>query len=252
MVKVTNIGEKNEKNICDVLNNKKFNELSSMWQDNIKRMFPFVEDNDVINAYLYDDRRAKPDITIKCHKSRINVSIKSGTNPSVHQEYYYDFFQFLKQLGLSSRTRHIIAFYHFGVTNKLGNKDHPLTKDEIIEGYKDYIIQANKEINSNKELIKKFIYRTIIRGNNPDREPMDYFYYGSPVQGFLLSTDEIYDMILKEKKPDDKNIHFGGLIYQPSGRKLHSRDRNYSKVKWPVLCVKFYNNDILEESNGKN
>lgn len=241
-----NIGEKNEFDIIDVLNNKKYKDLSPLWKENIKRMFSFVEDNDLIKAYSFDDRRAKPDITIKVRKSRINVSIKSGSNPSVHQEYFYDFFQFLKKIGVSSRTRHIISFYHFGVSKKLGNNGEPFTKDEIIEKYSEYIIQANEELNSNKEIIKKIVYHAVIAGNNPEREPMDYFYYGNPEKGFLLDTDQIYDMILKEEKPNNRNIHFGGLIYQPSGRKLNSRDRNYSKIKWPVLSVKFYDNDILK------
>lgn len=236
-----NVGIENEFNIIKTLNKKYYFELSDHWKIILKKIFPFILNNDFVRAFPFNDRHAKPDITILCRNFRANISIKTGHNPSIHQEFYYDFFKFLEKNNVSRKTIRILYFYHFGMTKKLSNNGIPFSKDEIVTKFKSYIISANREINSNVLLLKNLIYRAVCVGCNNERIPMDYFYYGNKDNGFILNYDEIVDKILNEKKEDDSFIHFGGLIYQPSGRKVGSKDRFYSRIKWPVLCVDFYN-----------
>lgn len=240
MVRIMNDGIKNELLIIRKLNNKMFCDLSYHWKSIIKRIYPNINKNDIIRAYSFNDRHAKPDIVISLNNNKVKISIKTGHNPSMHQEYYYDFFKFLERNNVSTKTIKIISFYHFGMSKKLSNNGCPFTKNEIVTRFKDYIIFANNELNKRTDLLEKIIYRSIIIGSNQEREEIDYLYYGNVEKGFLLSKNEIYDIIMNEKKDDDLFIHFGGLIYQPSGRKVNSRDRNYSRIKWPLLCVKFY------------
>ena len=240
-----NDGIKNEYAIIEEINMKKYYQLREHWKIIIKIIFPFIKDDDLLRAFSFNDKHAKPDIYIAYKGLKKYISIKTGTNPSIHQEYYYDFFKFLERNGLDKKIIKIIYFYHFGITNKLSNNGLPFTKDEIVDKYKKYIIFANQEINKNKDLIKRVINRAVIQGNNTERQIIDYFYYGNNEKGYLLTKNDIYRMVLKEKKEDDKFIHFGGLIYQPSGRKVGSRDRNYSRIKWPILSVKFYIDEII-------
>lgn len=199
-----------------------------------------------IMSYLkfFYDGRAKPDIYLECRHTKVKISIKSGHNPSIHQENFFDFIKFLKRIGISSRTIKIISFYHFGKIKKLSNNGKPFTKDEMIKNYGKYLKQANEEINK-KKIIEEIIYRTIIKGAKIDREEIDYLYYGSSEKGFLLSIEDIYSLVIKDKKEDILQLHFGGLIYQPSGRREDRVDRYYSRIKWPILCVKFYDNKII-------
>ena len=86
----------NEQEVIDHLNNKTFVMLDEKWQKHIKVMFPFVKDTDIIYARKFPEHKAKPDAIIKVRNSVEYLSIKSGRNPSVHQEDYFVFQNFLK------------------------------------------------------------------------------------------------------------------------------------------------------------
>lgn len=239
-----NKGELNELMIVTYLNKKFYSELSEHWKENIKKMFPFVINEDQIFATIIENRHCKPDIEIMIRQTRIKVSIKSGHNPSIHQEFFFCFMAFLKENDVSRRTLRIIEFYHFGKTKKLSNNGRPFTREEIIKNFGNYLNEANKEIN-NIDLIKKIVYRCVIKGAKAYYKKLDFFYYGNVDKGFLYSEKEIFETVIREKKDDNKAIHFGGLVYQPCGRKEDRVDKNYSRIKWPILCVKFYDNDII-------
>ena len=160
-----NDGIKNEYAIIEEINMKKYYQLREHWKIIIKIIFPFIKDDDLLRAFSFNDKHAKSDIYIAYKGLKKYVSIKTGTNPSIHQEYYYDFFKFLERNGLDKKIIKIIYFYHFGITNKLSNNGLPFTKDEIVDKYKKYIIFANQEINKNKEIVKidHIIYNSILK-----------------------------------------------------------------------------------------
>lgn len=241
-----NSGEQNENNIAKYLNLKMVKELNEFWKEIIYKMFPTAQDADIIHSFLIDARHVKPDIIVKINIIQKLISIKTGHNPSVHQEHIYSFYDYLRKNGVSERTIKIISFYHFGLSKKTTNNGKQFSKDEIIDKYGDYLIQANEELNNNKHLIDDIIFRSIIKGSKEYYYEVDYFYYGCLDKGFLLSREEIYDIVKHDIKPNKGPIHFGGLIYQPSGRNMLKRDINYVRIKWPILCLKFYNDDIIK------
>lgn len=241
-----NSGEQNECNITKYLNLKIVKELNEFWKEIIYKMFPNAKDDDIIHSFLINARHVKPDIIIKINKTQKLISIKTGHNPSVHQEYINSFYDYLRKYKVSERTIKIISFYHFGLSKKTTNNGSQFTREEIIDKYGEYLIQANEEINKNEKLIDNIIYRSIIKGSQNYYYEIDYFYYGCLDKGFLLSKEEIYDIVKHDIKPNLGPIHFGGLIYQPSGRNLYKRDIKYVRIKWPILCLKFYNNDIIK------
>lgn len=241
-----NIGEKNEYDIIYLLNNKKYASLSEKWKNHLKIIFPFIEEDDIIYAYKSRDKLCKTDIIIKCRHTTANISIKTGHNPSMHQEFYFSFFSFLKSLNIPISIIKIISFYHFGMSNKVSNNGKPYSKDEILEKYSKEIQIANEYLQK-KEIVEAIIYRTIIKGSKEEYAPIDYLYYGNTKQGVLLSVEDIYKLILKENKDAKGPIHFKGLLYQPAGRALNRVDRNYCRIKWPILTIMFYNPNILKE-----
>ena len=103
----------------------------------------------------------------------------------------------------------------------------------------------------NEKIIKKIIYRTVIKGANMKRTGLTYLYYGNVEKGFLLSKEDIYSLVLAYRE-HKSSIHFGGLNYQPCGRKRTTIDYRYVRIKWPILSPMFYlsENEIREVVEG--
>lgn len=228
----------NEKEIINHLNCMLYKELDDKWKEHIKQMFPFVKDDDVIYARPFPDHQAKPDVIIKVRNTCQYLSVKSGRNPSVHQENFFSFQKFLSKLGVPKAVLRIIYFYHFGKTKKLSNNGEPFTKEELDEKYGEYFLKAS-QILDKPYIIKEIVNRTIIKGANPTRTGITYLYYGNVEKGFLLSKEDIYQLVLNYRE-HKSSIHFGALNYQPGGRKRTSQDYRYVRIKWPILSPMFY------------
>ena len=238
MKKQADNGLLNETEIIKHLNNKRFAKLDEKWQKHIKIMFPFVKDEDVIIAKKFPDHKSKPDASIRVRNTVEYLSIKSGRNPSVHQEDFFVFSNFLKSIGVKKNVLHTIYFYHFGETKTCSNNGKPFTKEELEERFGQYFLKASQFLDDER-IIKKIIYRAIIKGANMKRTPITYLYYGNVEKGFLLSKEDIYSLVLNYRE-HNSSIHFGGLNYQPTGRKRTTIDYRYVRIKWPILSPMFY------------
>ncbi|MCQ2776637.1 MAG: hypothetical protein MJ217_02860 [Bacilli bacterium] len=236
------IGLQNEEDIVNYLDGKRLVQLNEKWKKHIMKMFPFVNDTDVIYSRKFPDRKAKPDIIVKVRHTCVYVSIKSGKNPSIHQEGFYTFSKFLSKLNVDEKTLRTIEFYHFGETKKLNNNGVPFTREELQSQFGSYILKANEKLD-NKRVIEAVVNRTVIRGVDKHRTGADFLYYGSVDKGFLLSKEEIYSAVLSYAEHKNRPIHFGALNYQPSGRKRTTLDYRFVRIKWPLLCVMFYEKD---------
>lgn len=244
------LGLKNEEDIIEYLNTKSFSSLNEKWQKHIKTMFPFVEDDDVIYARKFPDHKSKPDAIIKVRHTCEYLSIKSGRNPSVHQEDYFVFQNFLKRIGVSEQVLRTIYFFHFGETKKLNNNGQPFTKEQLEENYSEYFLKASQKLDD-KKIIEDIIYRTVIKGADQKRNALTYLYFGNVEQGFLLSKEDIYTLVLRYRN-HKSSIHFGGLNYQPGGRNRTRADYRYVRIKWPILSPMYYLNEdeVREVING--
>lgn len=235
-------GLNNEQKIISYLNNKKICDLNSKWKKHILKMFPFAKENDLITAKHFPDSMAKPDIVITVRHTNKFLSVKTGKIPSLHQESFYSFVRFLQKLGVSQRTINIIRFFHFGDSRKLNTDGKPMTLNEMKEKYYDFFLDASKELD-NEKIICAVIDRVIIRGTKNTRTPIDFLYYGDLEHGNLLEKEEIYSMILSYREHGKSLIHFGGLIYMPGARSINRRERNYVKIKWPLLAFLYYRDE---------
>ena len=240
-------GKQNEIDIMSAFSGLPYEFLTEKWKKHIKRMFPEVQDKDVVHTYFYDDSKAKPDIVIRINNHSVLVSIKSGHNPSCHLEVFSEFQDFLIKEKVPPRVIKTIAFYQFGESAKLSNDGVPFTREQIQTKFKKYIQEVNQYFLSRPELVKKIIYRSLIRGIRYNTKPIDYFYYGNARQGFLLSVDDIYNEVLNDQYIDCRAIHFYALVYQPDGRRLDRDRRLFVRIKWPILCRRFYEKEFLEK-----
>lgn len=240
-------GKQNEIDIMCAFSGVQYEFLTDKWKKHMKKMFPDIQDKDVIHTYFYDDSKAKPDIVIRVNNKSVLVSIKSGHNPSCHLEVFSDFQDFLIKQGVPRRILKIISFYQFGESEKLSNNGVPFSREEIQTQFKQYIQEVNNYFLNNPELVKKIIYRSLIRGVRRYTKPIDFFYYGNARQGFLLSVDDIYNEIINDPYIECRAIHFFALVYQPDGRRLDRDRRLFVRIKWPILSRRFYEEDFLEK-----
>lgn len=235
-------GLKNEENIINYLNKKRIGDLNNKWKKHILKMFPFAKENDLVLAKHFPNYNAKPDIAIKIRYSIKYVSIKTGKIPSMHQESYYSFMRFLRKLGVSERTISIIRFFHYGDSKKLHTNGKPLSFKEMKEKYSDYFLQASKELDTEK-IISAVVDRSVIRGTSYKNTAIDYLYYGDLEHGNLIDCEEIYEIVLAYRMHGKSPIHFGGLNYMPNARSLKRRERNYVRIKWPLLALFYYRSE---------
>ena len=240
-------GKQNEIDIMTAVSGQKYEDIDSKWKSHLKKMFPDIESGDVVHTYFYHDTHAKPDIVITVKNKSIKLSIKSGKNPSCHLENFSDFMSFLIKNGVPNRIIRILSFYQFGRSEKLSNDGKPFSREELQTNFKQYVKEASDYFLDHKQIVGKIIYRTIIRGIRKNVDPIDYFYYGSVKRGFLLSREEIYKEIIEDPFVESRAIHFYGLVFQPCGRKETREDRLFVRIKWPILSVRFYDDDFINK-----
>lgn len=239
-------GAFNETMILTAINHHHFKDLDPKWKRHLKRMFKHIEEDDYIIAHYYEYKDAKPDLEISVNNRKILLSIKSGHAPTMHFEPLKTFFDFLRGLDVPERIIRIICFYHYGYSIKKRVSDHILSRDEIIKRFPSEIKEANEYFKPHPEIVREIIYRSIIRGRLK-RDLIDYFYYGNSSKGFLLSTSDIIELIMKNPNDSCDSIHFYQLTYISCARKEDSLRRHYLRINWPILCKWFYDEKFMKK-----
>ena len=141
-----NNGLLNEKEIVNELFGKRFCQLSPFWQDTVKKIFPDVRDEQIIIArYIPNFVGCKTDFELQVGSECVNISVKSGKWPSIHQERINYFLDFLKEESISQETINFIAFYLYADGTVDGSGDEKMSTEEIKLLYMDRIQKANVE-----------------------------------------------------------------------------------------------------------
>lgn len=245
-------GLRNEEEIIDYLNHKRFSQTNQKWQKHIKAMFPDVREDDLITCKHYEDVKGKPDMVITINKKDVYVSIKTGRCVSMHHESFDTFTMFLREKGVSEKTIRTIKFFHYGETEKLNNNGKPFTPEELKSNYMKYFVAASKELDK-KSIIDAVIWRCVLKGGVERRKKADFLYYGNLEKGYLLSEEDIYNLVFQYRRHEKSAIHFGGLNYHPSRRERSNIDFHDCRIKWPILCLLYYRTDeeIRDIISGK-
>lgn len=240
-----NTGLKNEIEIVELLNNVKYGELDIHWKQQIKMVFPFVIDEDIIKCCKIKDK-VKADIIIQIREKRVNVSIKSGNDISVHSERLDTFIDFLKEIHISERTIKILKFYHYGdlTINGTGTKTIPL--EELKIKYKKMFYEANVEINR-VNILKKIFERFLFIGND-NAYFVEYMFYGNSLFGFFIERKKIMKYLLENFSMHLVGIHFGNLSFQPASRQIGNPKRKYIQIKWHSFLSDFQK--IIKKTNN--
>ena len=235
-----NLGKENELKILKVINGKRVGDLPPHFQQGFIQMYKVVSKNDVVKATKYSDWDGnKPDIRVELshHDKYLNISIKSGWIPALHQENFNSFFNYLKTLNISKETLDTLVFYHYADETYDGTGQNKLRFDEFREKYKDRIAKASEEL-SQEHIVKEIAYRALIIGKNERRLKVNYLYHGTDKEGFFVHRNEILDNICDVGRDKYTALHFGPMVYvakipnkcDSNGHKYH-----YSQLIWPKM-----------------
>lgn len=230
-----NNGKRLELDFIENLNNRFYNELNS----NLKKFISFV-----FKDFNYADKihckklsnHQKADISVSIGNNTKYISLKSGSQNSVHVEKINDFKSFLTNEGVDQTMINNLLIYHYGDNTITGNGKKRYSAEECKIKYKKEILNFNKYINNSKKLIK-IIERFLLIGTNSSNKRVDVIYYGDIDIGIWCTNNELLDFCRKHKSMYINTPHFSVFTYQNWCRnislsKKSEFHRNYLQIKW--------------------
>lgn len=141
-----NNGKQFELNFIRALNNKNYDELN----ENLKRFISFI-----FKDSNYDDKITckkmqlyqKADVAIKIGTITKYISLKSGSQNSVHVEKIETFIKFLLDNNINKSIVDNLLMYHYGDDTLIGNGSLRYSAEELKVKYEKQIYDFNKYIN---------------------------------------------------------------------------------------------------------
>ena len=235
-----NDGILKEDEVVHALNNKKTSELSNNMKSFVRSLFGVLDDKKIVKCYKVDDIN-KTDFVVEYDGRRRNVSMKSGRAVVVHNEIIGNFIEFLRNNGVSQRTLDTICLFQYGDGTTDGSGDHErLGYSEVVEGLRDRIEEANKELNSDMDLILDVLDRCVFKGSNYDNIMADCVYFGDKDYGIVATRNQFIKNTKRRGFDYYSHLHIGPLLLRPDARYVnkeisYERKRNRIVAYWPNL-----------------
>lgn len=238
-----NNGPLKEDEFVYYMNVKKAKDLNPNLRSMMERLFGIIDLDKKVSCERTQNY-IKPDVLIKHQRVTKGLSIKGGSSHVLHNEQIKTFILFLRSLGISSRTQQTILLFQYGDGTMDGTGNNRLTGQEVSFKLKDRIEEANKELNSSKEFVKKVIDRALFDGVDPEAKKADAIYHGDVHYGVIVTRQQMYKHIEKKDWKDTYCLHIGPLQLVPSARFAGTEIRNEKKRHiiqccWPRLSDDF-------------
>lgn len=233
------IGLKLEIDIVNHINeNKIYEKMCPNIQNFLKHIFNINLKNKEIHAQKFYENY-KPDITITACGITKYISVKSGSNNSVHQEHIYSFINYMKiNNELSEECINLLKEFHFNDGTISGNGLIRESATQFQLNNQDKIQQINIFFNA-PDTISETIDRLLFKGEYYNIPVVDYLYYGTLDKGLWASRFEIISY-LSNIKTYSASPHISKLYYQSLHRNLkkdlyYEYKRYYVQFKWHSL-----------------
>lgn len=240
-------GIENEYQFVKAFNNKRVNELNPMLRGFIEEIFNNIDDDSIIKCWR-NHYTQKSDILIKIGNALKGVSIKMGSQNSVHVEPISSFIHFLIDNGIPRNIIIEYLKYHYADGSTNGKGLNRISVAEYKKINQNKIDLINLYFN-NEELVKKCIDRFVFTGNN-SKHSIDALIYGRVNDFLYLSKESINKIILAQMNKYSSGVHFSVLSVQPQTRNLnynplYEKKRYCVQIKWFSLF-----DDILLYMSG--
>lgn len=238
-----NKGYFREDEMIHFLNNQKVSNLNKSQHELLRVLFGVVEPDEIIKCD-YAIEYTKPDFVITYKEKNKYVSMKSGKSEVLHSEMISTLIPFLRSIGVSENTLRTILLYHFGDGTVNGTGKERYSIEKLNFWLADRIKQANKELNSNEEIINKFVDRIIFQGVKNDVPAADCIYHGNFEYGIAVNKKQILKYIKKKYVTWAfyDRLHIGPLFLRPHARYIGKEIKNEIRhmkmdVYWPKLSA---------------
>jgi len=230
-----NNGKKLELDFVLNLNNHYYYELNLNLQRFIKFAFKDFDCTNKIYCKKLSNKQ-KADICVSIGDEVKYVSLKSGSQNSVHVEKVNDFIKFLATDGIEESIFCFLLLYHYGDDSLNGDGKVRYSAEECKIKYKTQILQFNRYINNSKYLTK-IIERFLLIGTNLSNKYVDLIYYGDIDIGIWCTSKELLNFCINHKSLYMNVPQFSVFTYQNWCRnitlsKKSESHRNYMQVKW--------------------
>ena len=234
-----NHGEFKETQIVEKLNGNKYKELPLNLQNMVRFIFPNCKEDDVIKCKLITETM-KPDFSISIGEEIHYVSMKSGINNILHQEYIKNFINLLRSYGFSDYVLKTVLYFQFGDGTLDGSAEERISYEELRLKLKKPFKKSNEELNANRRAVVELVDRFMFKGSHEEYITADYLYHGSVDYGLIVSRTQF----LKHLEVHDwswcEAIHIGPLLFRPHARYYKTKVKNESyrrrvEFYWPNL-----------------
>lgn len=237
----TNKGLLREDEFIYYINNKSYDTFTDNIIDMMERLYGVIEQGEL---FLCEKTKnyIKPDFVISYKGEKKAISLKSGNSRIVHAENIKPFILFLRELGVSTETQKTILLYQYGDGTFDGSGSKRWDSIAVNKMLSERIKKANEELNSNKELIKKFLERVLFQGVDKDVIKADAIYYGDIKEGVVVLSKQI-DKYVDYKKSWSKlnQPHIGPIFIRPNTRCLDfnaKTEPRRHRVECHWYCIK--------------
>lgn len=228
-------GFTNELSIRNYLNTKKFSELSCEYKSFIKSLYNKIIDTDIIYCEKVAGQ-SKEDCKIIINETSYNISIKTGSGNSVHQESVDTFCEFLKDnYNFTNDDVNCIKFYIWGdkTIDGTGKIEDRLSGSDIKSKYPKVITAINKIFSDIKD---DLIYRFLFKGNISGQS-INSILYTTETDIVWASKSEILNKFKTDNK--NKNLNIYNLTFQAWNRNLSGDLNSSSEKKRGVIQLKW-------------
>ena len=209
-----------ERAIISNLNNKKFTSLSIEYKKLVVDLYKNINAADGLIQCSKNEGTGlekKNDLTLKFQNKTINVSIKSGSANSIHQENIHSFVEFLEsKKSLDIERKNLIYEFHWcdGTLDNSGSIKDRKRKSDYKKIYKK---KYSKYMNALREYKKEIFYRIFTGTEN---QP-DFTVYFKNNQFFVL---DFKDLLSKHLNMEETDNNVGILTIQNWNACLQGQD----------------------------
>ena len=251
-----NFGIKNEKEIIKTINGKFLDELPEHFRTPIYAMYRYHHPGKKVEAKKVSSWfGCKSDIEIWLYGHYMNISIKCGFSPAIHQERIDWFLEFLHDLGISNETLDVIRFYHYYDGTLDGSGVKTMRLDDFKIKHKEILAKANEELNQ-EHIIKAVIYRCVIKGRKSTLQEINYLYYGTAEKGIFINKNDLMKYCPTINMREETAIHIGPLVYVAKYHRQVTCDEKvvqYAQLCWPHIEEDVYKiHNMIRNAKPKN
>ena len=234
-----NKGQLLELKIVELLNGCKFENLPTNLKNLVNFIFPNSQNDAVIKAELIEGTM-KPDFSISVSDETHYVSMKSGVNNIVHQEYIKNFIAILREYGFSDTVLRTVLFFQYGDGTYNGTGKERMSYATLRKKLEKAFVIANEELNRNRKAVIELVERFLFKGSHEDYIPADYIYDGDINIGIVVSRSQIMKHIECRDWPFLEALHIGPILFRPHARYYKTKVKKEAyrarvEFYWPNL-----------------